>query len=156
VKKVIELEKPDGLFLQFGGQTALNCGIALFREGYFEKMGVSILGTPVEVILATEDREIFSEKLQEINEKIAPSISARNLGDALQAAHTIGMTSLSLLPPSSPSPPPPPPVPLSLFPPLISWSCYPMIIRAGFSLLPLPLLPSSPPSLFLFPPLNSR
>eukprot|EP01127_Copromyxa_protea_P023478 TRINITY_DN879_c0_g1_i2.p1 TRINITY_DN879_c0_g1~~TRINITY_DN879_c0_g1_i2.p1 ORF type:complete len:2180 (-),score=570.05 TRINITY_DN879_c0_g1_i2:157-5766(-) len=90
VKKVIELEKPDGLFLQFGGQTALNCGISLYREGYFEKMGVSILGTPVDVILATEDRELFSEKLQEIDEKIAPSISARTMADALAAANKIG------------------------------------------------------------------
>ena len=63
VKKVIEMEKPDGLLLQFGGQTALNCGIALFREGYFAREGIHILGTSVEAIIATEDREEFSVKL---------------------------------------------------------------------------------------------
>eukprot|EP01125_Pyxidicula_operculata_P003023 TRINITY_DN1312_c0_g1_i1.p1 TRINITY_DN1312_c0_g1~~TRINITY_DN1312_c0_g1_i1.p1 ORF type:complete len:2089 (+),score=499.75 TRINITY_DN1312_c0_g1_i1:1107-7373(+) len=90
VKKVIEIERPDGLFLQFGGQTALNCGVELYRQGYFEKMGVRVLGTPVESIIATEDREIFADKLKEIDEKIAPSLPARNVQEAIAAAESIG------------------------------------------------------------------
>lgn len=90
VKKVIEIEKPDGMLLQFGGQTALNCGIALFREGYFQREGITILGTPIESIIATEDREEFSEKLHEIGESIAPSLSARSIKEAVDAASSIG------------------------------------------------------------------
>ena len=59
VERVIEREKPDGILLSFGGQTALNCGTALFRSGVFEKHGVKVLGTPVEAIMNTEDRELF-------------------------------------------------------------------------------------------------
>ena len=66
VERVIEREKPDGILLSFGGQTALNCGTALFRDGVFEKHGVKVLGTPVEAIMNTEDRELFVQKLDEI------------------------------------------------------------------------------------------
>ena len=59
VEKVIEKERPDGILLSFGGQTALNCGVELFRSGVFEKYGVKVLGTPVQAIMDTEDRELF-------------------------------------------------------------------------------------------------
>lgn len=90
VTKIIELERPDGLLLQFGGQTALNCGIELYRSGVLEKNGVAVLGTSVETIIATEDREIFAQKLTEIQEKIAPSVAARSLPEAIAAAERIG------------------------------------------------------------------
>ena len=90
VTKVIEDERPDGILLQFGGQTALNCGIELYRSGVLERFGVVVLGTSVETIIATEDREVFSDKLKEINERIAPSIAARSLEAAMAAAEQIG------------------------------------------------------------------
>ena len=69
VEKVIEKERPDGIMLAFGGQTALNCGVELYKEGVFGKYGVEVLGTPVQAIIDTEDREIFVQKLNEINVK---------------------------------------------------------------------------------------
>ena len=63
VEKVIAKERPDGILLAFGGQTALNCGVELFRNGVLEKYGVQVLGTPVQAIMDTEDRELFVEKL---------------------------------------------------------------------------------------------
>lgn len=90
VIKIIEQERPDGILLQFGGQTALNCGIELYRSGSLEKFGVKVLGTSVETIIATEDREVFAERLREINEKIAPSIAARTVEQAMAAASQIG------------------------------------------------------------------
>ena len=69
VEEVIQKERPDGILLSFGGQTALNCGVALYRSGVLEKYGVRVLGTPVEAIIATEDRELFVEKLDEIGVK---------------------------------------------------------------------------------------
>ena len=67
VKRIIEKEKPDGIMLAFGGQTALNCGVELFEEGIFKKYGIEILGTPVEAIMETEDREAFADKLHSID-----------------------------------------------------------------------------------------
>lgn len=90
VTKVIEEERPDGILLQFGGQTALNCGIELYRSKTLERYGVAVLGTSVETIIATEDREVFSDRLKEINERIAPSIAARTVEAALTAAKSIG------------------------------------------------------------------
>jgi carbamoyl-phosphate synthase/aspartate carbamoyltransferase/dihydroorotase len=90
VIKIIEEERPDGILLQFGGQTALNCGIELYRSGALEKFGVKVLGTSVETIIATEDREVFAAKLREIDEKIAPSIAARSVEQAMAAAEKIG------------------------------------------------------------------
>jgi hypothetical protein len=75
VIQVLKHERPDGVLLSFGGQTALNCGIALHRKGIFEQYGCRVLGTPVDTIIATEDRQIFSDKLNEINERIAESFS---------------------------------------------------------------------------------
>uniref|UniRef100_A0A673B1I6 carbamoyl-phosphate synthase (ammonia) n=1 Tax=Sphaeramia orbicularis TaxID=375764 RepID=A0A673B1I6_9TELE len=87
VTEVIKAERPDGILLSMGGQTALNCGVELFQSGVLEKYGVKVLGTPVESIMATEDRQLFADKLMEINEKIAPSIA---VSDALDAAEKIG------------------------------------------------------------------
>uniref|UniRef100_A0A3Q3BFG3 carbamoyl-phosphate synthase (ammonia) n=1 Tax=Kryptolebias marmoratus TaxID=37003 RepID=A0A3Q3BFG3_KRYMA len=90
VTEVIKAERPDGILLSMGGQTALNCGVELFQRGILEQYGVKVLGTPVESIMATEDRQLFADKLMEINEKIAPSIAVESVFDALKAAEQIG------------------------------------------------------------------
>ncbi|KAL6484311.1 hypothetical protein MHYP_G00063560 [Metynnis hypsauchen] len=90
VTEVIKAERPDGILLSMGGQTALNCGVELFRSGVLQKYEVKVLGTPVESIMATEDRQLFADKLMEINEKIAPSIAVESVADALKAADEIG------------------------------------------------------------------
>uniref|UniRef100_A0A672MP17 Carbamoyl-phosphate synthase 1 n=1 Tax=Sinocyclocheilus grahami TaxID=75366 RepID=A0A672MP17_SINGR len=90
VTEVIKVERPDGILLSMGGQTALNCGVELFQSGVLQKYGVQVLGTPVESIMATEDRQLFSDKLMEINEKIAPSMAVKTVADALKAADEIG------------------------------------------------------------------
>ncbi|XP_036433524.1 carbamoyl-phosphate synthase [ammonia], mitochondrial [Colossoma macropomum] len=90
VTEVIKAERPDGILLSMGGQTALNCGVELFQSGVLQKYGVKVLGTPVESIMATEDRQLFADKLMEINEKIAPSIAVESVADALKAADEIG------------------------------------------------------------------
>ena len=90
VERVIEREKPDGILLSFGGQTALNCGTALFRSGVLEKHGVKVLGTPVEAIMNTEDRELFVRKLDEIDVRTPRSIAVTNVDDALDAAGRLG------------------------------------------------------------------
>ncbi|MBQ5527792.1 MAG: carbamoyl phosphate synthase large subunit, partial [Bacteroidales bacterium] len=73
VEKVIEKERPDGILLSFGGQTALNCGVQLYEAGTLEKYGVNVLGTPVQAIMNTEDRELFVRKLDEIGVKTIKS-----------------------------------------------------------------------------------
>ena len=73
VEKVIQKERPEGIMLAFGGQTALNCGVALYKEGVLEKYNVKVLGTPVQAIMDTEDRELFVQKLNEINVKTIKS-----------------------------------------------------------------------------------
>ena len=73
VEKVIEKERPQGILLAFGGQTALNCGVQLYRSGVLEKYGVQVMGTPVQAIIDTEDREKFVEKLDEIDVKTIAS-----------------------------------------------------------------------------------
>jgi len=90
VERVIEREKPDGILLSFGGQTALNCGTALFRSGIFEKHGVKVLGTPVEAIMNTEDRELFVKKLDEIGVRTPRSVAVTTVDDALGAAQGLG------------------------------------------------------------------
>merc|ERR1719361_2426899 len=90
VTMVISKERPDGIMLQFGGQTALNTGLKLAKSGVLGRYGVSVLGTSVETIEAAEDREIFARKLGEINEKLAPSIPTYNVEDALKAADKLG------------------------------------------------------------------
>ena len=90
VERIIEKEKPDALMLAFGGQTALNCGIALHKSGALVKHGLKVLGTPVEAIIMTEDREQFAKKLGEINVKTPRSIAVTSMEEALEAATTIG------------------------------------------------------------------
>lgn len=90
VERVIIKEKPQGILLAFGGQTALNCGIDLYRNGILKKHNVQVLGTPVESIINTEDRELFAEILKSINISIAKSIAASNLEDVIKAANEIG------------------------------------------------------------------
>ena len=79
VEQVIRSERPDGILLTFGGQTALNCGIALRKNGIFEQYNLRVLGTPVSAIELTEDRKFFAEKMMEINENVAPSDAAYNV-----------------------------------------------------------------------------
>ncbi len=90
VEKVIAKEKPDGIFLSFGGQTALNCGIALFKANIFEKYNVRVLGTPIQAIMNTEDRELFKNKLEEIGVKSARSVAVASIDEALKAAEHLG------------------------------------------------------------------
>ena len=90
VEEVIRKERPDGILLSFGGQTALNCGVALYRTGVLEKYGVRVLGTPVEAIIATEDRELFVEKLDEIAVKTIRSAACASVAEAASAAEQVG------------------------------------------------------------------
>ena len=90
VEEVIKKERPDGILLSFGGQTALNCGVELYRRGALEKYGVQVLGTPVQAIIDTEDREIFARKLKEIGVKTPRSVAANTLDEALAAAEELG------------------------------------------------------------------
>ncbi|NLT04158.1 MAG: ATP-grasp domain-containing protein, partial [Bacteroidales bacterium] len=90
VEKVIQREKPDGLLLSFGGQTALNCGVKLYETGILEKYSLQVLGTPVQSIIDTEDRERFVERLDEIDVKTIKSTAVSNLADAHQAAENLG------------------------------------------------------------------
>ena len=79
VERVIQKERPDGILLAFGGQTALNCGVALDQSGVLKKYGVRVLGTPVKAIMDTEDRELFVERLNEIGVKTIKSEACENL-----------------------------------------------------------------------------
>lgn len=90
VEKVIARERPDGILLSFGGQTALNCGTELFRKGVFEKYKVRVLGTPVEAIIDTEDRELFVKKLDEIGVRTPRSIAVGEVDEAISAAAALG------------------------------------------------------------------
>lgn len=90
VEKVIAKERPDGILLAFGGQTALNCGVSLYREGILEKYNVEVLGTPVQAIMDTEDRELFVKKLDEIDVKTIKSEAVSTTDDALCAARELG------------------------------------------------------------------
>lgn len=90
VEKVIEKERPDGILLSFGGQTALNCGVQLFQYKVLEKYNVKVLGTPVEAIMNTEDRELFIQQLDEIDVKTIKSEAVDNIDDAIRAAREVG------------------------------------------------------------------
>lgn len=90
VEKVIEKEKPDGIMLAFGGQTALNCGVQLYKSGVLKKYNLRVLGTPVQAIMDTEDRELFVEKLNEINVHTIKSQAVENIEDARRAAKKLG------------------------------------------------------------------
>ena len=90
VEKVIAKERPQGILLSFGGQTALNCGVQLYKSGILEKYGVQVLGTPVQAIMDTEDRELFVKKLDEINVKTIKSEAVESVNDAIKAADELG------------------------------------------------------------------
>lgn len=90
VEKVIEKERPDGIMLAFGGQTALNCGVELYKSGVLEKYGVQVLGTPVQAIMDTEDRELFVRKLDEIHVKTISSEACSDIESARRAAAQLG------------------------------------------------------------------
>ena len=90
VKKVIEKERPDGILLAFGGQTALNCGVKLYEEGILEEYNVKVLGTPVQAIMDTEDRELFVKKLDEIDVKTIKSEAVTSIESAIAAAEQLG------------------------------------------------------------------
>lgn len=90
VEKVIEKERPDGILLAFGGQTALNCGVALYQSGVLEKYAVRVLGTPVQAIMDTEDRELFVRRLDEIGVKTIKSEAVETIEDARRAAAELG------------------------------------------------------------------
>ena len=90
VEKVIAKERPDGVLLAFGGQTALNCGVELYKSGVLEKYNVQVLGTPVQAIMDTEDRELFVEKLDEINVKTIQSEACETIEAARAAAKELG------------------------------------------------------------------
>lgn len=88
VKKVIQYERPDGIYVSFGGQTALNVGVKLKDE--FETLGVRVLGTPIDTVIVTEDRDLFAQKMAEIGEKCAASASATTVQEAAKVAREIG------------------------------------------------------------------
>ncbi len=90
VEEIFKKEKPDGILLAFGGQTALNCGTELYNKGILAKYGVQVLGTSVEAIMNTEDRDLFVKKLDEIEVKTPKSIAVESMEDAFKAAHEIG------------------------------------------------------------------
>lgn len=90
VEKIIKKEQPEGILLSFGGQTALNCGVSLYKSGVFKKNNVSVLGTPVQSIIDTENRELFIKKLNQINVKSINSIAVETIRDAHKAAEELG------------------------------------------------------------------
>ncbi|MGM9776389.1 MAG: carbamoyl-phosphate synthase (glutamine-hydrolyzing) large subunit [Candidatus Coprenecus sp.] len=90
VEEVIRKERPQGILLAFGGQTALNCGVAIYKAGILEKYDVQVLGTPIRAIMDTEDRELFVNKLDEINVKTIKSHAVENIEDAVEAAANLG------------------------------------------------------------------
>ena len=90
VERVIEKERPDGILLSFGGQTALNCGVELYEKGILEKYGVKVLGTPVQAIIDTEDRDLFVKKLDEIGVKTIKSEACSTVEEVQRAAHELG------------------------------------------------------------------
>ncbi len=90
VERIIEKERPDGILLSFGGQTALNCGVKLYEKGVLEKYGVKVLGTPVQAIIDTEDRDLFVKRLDEIGVKTIKSHACSTVEEVQKAAHELG------------------------------------------------------------------
>ena len=90
VERIIEKERPDGILLSFGGQTALNCGVELYQSGVLEKYGVRVLGTPVQAIIDTEDRDLFVKRLDEIDVKTIKSEACSTVEEVQRAAHRLG------------------------------------------------------------------
>lgn len=89
VSQVIQSERPDGILLTFGGQTALNCGIELKKSGILDKYNIKVLGTPIQTIIATEDRKEFSDRVVEIGERVAPSAVVTSYEEVLVLLHSI-------------------------------------------------------------------
>jgi carbamoyl-phosphate synthase large subunit len=87
---VIKKEKPDGILLSFGGQTALNCGIDLYKEGILEKYGVKVLGTPISAIILSEDRSKFAKHLQKLGEPIPKSVAVKSVKELKNVEKDIG------------------------------------------------------------------
>ncbi|CAH1967723.1 unnamed protein product [Acanthoscelides obtectus] len=90
VEQVIRSERPDGVLLTFGGQTGLNCGVELEKQGVFKKYNCKVLGTPIQAIIDTEDRKVFNERIADIGEKVAPSVAVHSVQEALKAAEQLG------------------------------------------------------------------
>jgi carbamoyl-phosphate synthase (ammonia) len=90
VEQIIQKEKPDGIIISMGGQTALNCAVEMYENGIFQKHNVEVLGTPVPVVIDTEDRQLFSDRLNEINEKIAESYTTTTIDGAVEHASKVG------------------------------------------------------------------
>jgi len=90
VERLIEKERPDGILLSFGGQTALNCGVELYRKGVFDRYGVQVLGTPIQAIIDTEDRDLFVRRLDEIGVKTIKSHACADIDSVREAAHELG------------------------------------------------------------------
>lgn len=90
VEQVIARERPDGIVISMGGQTALNCGVELYNQGIFDKYNVQVLGTSIDTVVATEDRQLFDDKMMEINEKTARSNACNTIDEAIVAAKEIG------------------------------------------------------------------
>ncbi|KAG8235697.1 hypothetical protein J437_LFUL014041, partial [Ladona fulva] len=90
VEQVFRSERPDGILVTFGGQTALNCGVELERRGILSAHGVKVLGTPVEAIVRTEDRKLFAEAMEAMGEKVAPSAAVYSVEEAVEAANKLG------------------------------------------------------------------
>ncbi|XP_014663678.1 PREDICTED: CAD protein-like [Priapulus caudatus] len=88
VTEVIRTERPDGVLLSFGGQTALNCGVSLWRSGVFDKYNVRVLGTPISSVVDTEDRKVFATRMEEIGEHVAPSEAAHSIGESYSIIQT--------------------------------------------------------------------
>jgi len=89
VSQVIQSERPDGILLTFGGQTALNCGIELKKSGILEKYNIKVLGTPIQTIIATEDRKQFSDRVVEIGERVAPSAVVTSYEEVLAMLYSV-------------------------------------------------------------------
>ncbi|MGZ5551206.1 MAG: ATP-binding protein, partial [Nitrososphaeraceae archaeon] len=90
VSKILEIERPDSIMLSFGGQTALNCGTELFKDGILNKYGTKVLGTPIEGIERTEDRQLFKEAMQKSNVTVLPSSPSYSVEEAIKVAKNIG------------------------------------------------------------------
>jgi len=90
VEEVIKKEKPDGIVVSMGGQTALNCAVEMYKAGIFDKYNIKVLGTPIDVVINTEDRQLFDDRMKEIDEKVAQSHTADNIEQAVEAAKDIG------------------------------------------------------------------
>ena len=96
VEKVIKKERPDGILLGFGGQTSLNCGLELYKKNLFDKYNIKVLGTPIEAIESTENRNIFIHKLREIDVKCPKGKTANSINEAVQTSRELGFPDIAV------------------------------------------------------------